>query len=357
MKKLLITLDYELFGDGSGNVFKHMIEPTSKILQICDKHNIKTTIFFEVVEYLRLKQEWDNKNSMGYENNPIQAIESQLQEAANNGHDIQLHIHPQWIDAKYKNHKWEVDFSNWRLGGFKQNGGHSLEQLLQEGKSTIENLIRSVTPDYKCIALRAGGYNIMPSDTVYAAMKKTGLKIDSSVFPGGYETSNLSNYDYRHVPVALDYWWGNPEDISKNSSGHQEILEIPIFALPQARWRKVLNYHRLKSMLLNKKSAASSLSKEKIAQKSILDKIRFLRENESFTWDICLFNSRLHSRFLNYIGNHLEEKRNSFVLIGHPKSPLNKAAFLCLIKKINKKRWDFITITQFYQQAIISQHE
>lgn len=348
----ILTLDYELFGDGSGDVFKHMIAPTEKILKICNHHNFKTTIFFETVEYLQLKKEWENGNKMGYQYNPIEAIEKQLQEAATNGHDIQLHIHPQWVNAKYRTHKWEVDLSSWRLGGFRQNGGYTLEQLLLEGKNAIENIIHPVLPDYKCIALRAGGYNIMPSDTVFAAMKKTGLKVDSSVFPGGYETSSLSNYDYRHVPVSLDYWWGSPADITRISSGHPEILEVPIFALPQARWRKVLSYHRLKSMLLNKKSAASSLSKEKIAQKSTLDKIRFLREKEAFTWDICLFDSRLHSRFLKYIEHRLDEKRNSLVLIGHPKSPFNEAAFLGLIRKINNKKWNFLTITQFYQEVI-----
>lgn len=54
MKTLLFTLDYELYGNGSGDVFKHIIEPTDKILGIVEKYNAKLTIFFEVIEYWKI---------------------------------------------------------------------------------------------------------------------------------------------------------------------------------------------------------------------------------------------------------------------------------------------------------------
>ena len=51
MKNIILTLDYELYGNGSGNVFRHIIEPTEKILSIAERYNVKITIFFEVIEY------------------------------------------------------------------------------------------------------------------------------------------------------------------------------------------------------------------------------------------------------------------------------------------------------------------
>lgn len=197
---LSLTFDYELYGDGSGDVFQHIIEPTNRILNICDSNHIKTTIFFEVIEYLKLKEEWNNGNKMGYSKNPIEAIEKQLQEAAKKGHDIQLHVHPQWVKAKYEENQWKVDLSNWRLGDFKIEENYSIEDMLSNGKKTIENLIREVVSEYQCIALRAGGYNVMPSQKVYNAMQNLGLKIDSSVYPDGYERGELSRYDYRDAP-------------------------------------------------------------------------------------------------------------------------------------------------------------
>jgi hypothetical protein len=345
----IFTIDYELFGDGSGNVFKHMIEPTEKIIKLFDQFNIKTTIFFEVIEYMKIKEEWEKGNSMGYKKNPVEAIEKQLREAAINGHDIQLHIHPQWVDAKFVNQKWKVDFSNWRLGSFSNTGEYDIERLLKTGKKTIENLIRPVLPDYECIALRAGAYNIMPSDRVYTAMKKTGLLIDSSVFPGGYENGKLSKYDYRQIQHDLDFWWANPKDITRESSQECEILEIPVFALKIPRWRKVFNLQRLKSAI-SSKTSVSALSKSKFSNMSKVDKIKYLLEKESFTWDFSLLDSRLHKRYLKYIDKNLLEKRQYFVLIAHPKSSFNEKACKFLLKSLEERNGNFRTISYLYEE-------
>ena len=47
MKTLLLTLDYELFGDGSGDVFKHIVEPTNTIIDEAERYGAKMTVFFE----------------------------------------------------------------------------------------------------------------------------------------------------------------------------------------------------------------------------------------------------------------------------------------------------------------------
>lgn len=112
MKTLLFTLDYELYGNGSGDVFKHIIEPTDKILGIVEKYNAKLTIFFEVIEYWKLKEEWESGNRMGYDRNPIEAMERQLKRAFEYGHDIQLHLHPQWVDAFWTENGWKVNLEN-----------------------------------------------------------------------------------------------------------------------------------------------------------------------------------------------------------------------------------------------------
>lgn len=47
-KTILLTLDYELYGNGSGDVFKHMIEPTNRILEIAQKYNLRLTFFLRL---------------------------------------------------------------------------------------------------------------------------------------------------------------------------------------------------------------------------------------------------------------------------------------------------------------------
>ncbi len=347
---LILTFDYELFGDGTGDVFTHIIEPTNTILGLCQKYGIKTTIFFEVLEYIKLKEEWESGNTMGYAKNPVKAIEQQIQQAAITGHDIQLHIHPQWHNAKYQNGKWELDFKNWRLGDFKGENNYDIKELISDCKKALEELIIPVKPDYKCIALRAGGYNIMPSAEVYTAMRQLGLKIDSSVYQGGYENGSLSQYDYRNVSTELSHWWGDANDIRKVADKQGGVMEIPIFALPVTRWKRILTPAKIKSLLLRKKNAMSSNAKEKIGKKSIPQKIKFMLEKEAGTWDICMFSKSLHKKYFQYIDKNLSEKRNAYVLIGHPKSLQDKKLFEDFITTAKKRKteYHFKTLTEYY---------
>lgn len=340
MKHLVLTLDYELYGDGSGDVFIHMIEPTNKILAICDQHQVKLTLFFEVLEYIRLKQEWDNGNRMGYTGNPVQAIEQQLQKMALDGHDIQLHVHPQWVNARFVDGTWQVDFDNWRLGDFAVPQAYSIEDMLREGKHTIEALIRTVCPDYQCTILRAGGYNVTPSGPVYQAMVNVGLRVDSSVYPGGFEAGELSRYDFRAAPLNLDCWPALAEDFCQQAADSQ-VLEVPIFALPQRRLFKI-SPARIRSVLQNRGSASRSLA-TKTGKRSLWQKIAFLLEKEAFTWDFCLFGMGLHKRFFRTIARQ-HANRKLFVLVGHPKGFTVERAFRQMLAYAKKQGFSFITL-------------
>lgn len=344
-KNLILTFDYELFGDGSGDIFKHIIEPTNLILRILEKYNIKCTIFFEVVEYWSIKKEWKKGNKMGYKINPIKAINNQLQTAFKNGHDIQLHYHPQWLGAKYSSGKWKVNFENWRLADYNPVETLGPSHLLKEGKKTLKSILAKIDPTYKPTIIRAGGYNIMPSNVIGAAMIEEELIIDCSIYPGGLEKGSLSKYDYTKVSIDLDYWNAYSEDFTIPISHKTGIVEIPIFALDLPRWKKI-TWQRLKSALINKESSKNNLAR-KTENKTFLEKIKYWRENEALTWDFCLFNQKLHKYFINYIYSNLDEKRSYFVIIGHPKnftSPISLTNFVELAKS---KNFEFITLKDY----------
>jgi hypothetical protein len=341
---LIITFDYELFGNGSGDVFKHMIEPTTSILSICDKYNIKTTIFFEVVEYWSLKKEWENGNSMGYSQNPAEAIKKQLQDAFKNGHDIQLHFHPQWLGAEFTEKGWKLNLNNWKLSDFSPVEGIDQTQLLERGIKTMKEIFNPIDHKYEPTIIRAGGYNIMPSSEITKSMEKTKLFIDSSVYPGGIENGDYSQYNYEHVSLQMDYWFANPNDITLPSENKSNILEIPLFALPVKRWRK-FNLVRIKSILINKKSALESIQ-AKTSKSNFFDKVKYWFKDEAITWDFCLFDNKMHNYFFNYIEKHLLGKRNTFVLVGHPKNFNSKKEFEKFIQT-GLKNYSFITLENY----------
>lgn len=343
MKSVLLTLDYELYGNGSGDVFEHMIRPTDRLLRIADEYGVRFTIFFEVIEYLKLKEEWEKGNSMGYASDPIKAIEDQIVDAFRRGHDVQLHIHPQWIDAEFVDGRWTVDLSQWRLGGYIGSGERSLENILRLGKQTIEHLLRPVDSDYECVALRAGGYNIQPSSEIVEAMKRVGLHIDSSIYPGGRESGKLSRYDYTAIPLERGCWQTGEELEFEGTDG---IYELPVVALGIPRWRKYCSVDRIKSILRNRKSARETFD-AKVGgdgKSSIMGKMSYFLGRESQTWDYCLFTSSLHRRFMRRFA---DMDRDIFVLVGHPKSFVGESGLRYLLSHMPDE-YEYSTVARTY---------
>ena len=343
MKQILLTLDYELYGNGSGNIYTHIIEPTNSILDIANRYNAKITFFVEIVEFWRIEEEWLKGNNMGYETNPINDIRKQLQDAYRQGHDVQLHIHPQWVDANYVNGKWIVNFDDWRLGGYNKSGEYSLQNLLIKGKTTIEEWLRPVDPTYTCLALRAGGYNIQPSKEIVKAMQLSGIHIDSSIFPGGKELGVLSSYDYSDINEDMQYWYVGE---ILEEQGNSEIIELPIVAFPIRRWKKFASIERIKSLLQNGKSAKDSfIAKTSHSKSSRWDKVKYFFQIEWQTWDYCLFSPSLHKHFLRKIKS--QQGRDVFTLVGHPKGFTGRRGLDYLLLA-TRDDYKLITIRDFY---------
>ena len=336
MKHLLLTLDYELYGDGSGNVFEHIIKPTDTILAIAEAYNAHLTIFFEVMEYWRLKEQWELGNPMGYSENPIEAMEVQLRNAYSRGHDVQLHLHPQW-----KGDHWEVDNAYWRLSVLLQD---EIENLLRRGRQTLEDIIgRS---QYKCDTLRAGGYNVQPSESIVRAMHNCGFRADSSIYPGGRELGTLSRYDYTGVMPDKGMWHcGDSLEIEVAES---DIVELPIVAFPMIRLKKYMSADRIRAIWRNRHSAtktfAAKTSVEDGIKRGKLSKLLYFFGNESQTWDYCLFSRRMHRSFLRTIRR--QNNRSIFVLVGHPKSFVSGSSFEHLLCLAGKEQYSFSTIRE-----------
>lgn len=344
MRYILLTLDYELYGNGSGDVFKHIIEPTKKILHICNTYNAKITIFFEVIEYWKLKEEWNKGNKMGYIDNPIVAMENQIQEAYKNGHDVQLHLHPQWVDAKWIHGAWVVNNEEWRLGGYRRNNSTEIYNLIKKGKETIEEIIKAVDSNYVCSTLRAGGYNIQPSHEIVNAMKLLGMKADCSIVPGAIEKGSLSQYDFSTIPIDKGYWECGKQLESEGETG---IFEIPIVTFPIIRWKKYFSRERFFAIMNNRKSAINTFNAKTHKQdnkKSLFSKIAYFFQKEYTTWDFCLFSKSLHKECISKISK--QSQRFIFSIVGHPKSFVNGKGVIYLLKQLSKG-YSFITISEF----------
>ena len=155
--KLLLTCDYEVFGDGSGDINECVIAPANRLMDICEKYNARITFFVDVCEYWAFK---DVEEKGGFEDKnykPATIIENQLKKIIQRRHDVQLHLHPQWINYEYIGEKkFKVDLTRWRLPNL--NGANvedkpvteELNKILKKGKETLEYLLKSIDSSYEC---------------------------------------------------------------------------------------------------------------------------------------------------------------------------------------------------------------
>lgn len=229
---LVITNDYEVMGDGSGDIWELMIGPTAEILDICEEFGVPHTLFVDMVELWQF-EEAERTGSLGTDFGGASAIREQLKSAVSRGHDVQLHLHPQWLDAvPHAPGSWSVHRAHWRLpdvpGGLGGRGDiRSLRGLFHRGTNDLEEMLRTVSPGYRCIAFRAGGYCVQPAEDVLRVMREEGLRIDSSVAVGRRKDDRFAWFDFRDAPDDRSHWF--VEDSVTVPSDEECLLEVPIF--------------------------------------------------------------------------------------------------------------------------------
>ncbi len=216
---LVLTNDWELYGDGSGDYFELQHKPLESLLDVIDSQGAKITIMAEV------GQQWAHQKISEQEpwaREITGSWEAILKKAVKRKADVQLHLHPQWLNAHYEHGRWHVDFSQWAISSLPEN---TVEEVLKRGKRYLDGLLQTVDPGYKCIAFRAGDYQIEPSAAVIRGLLGAGIICDSSVTKGMYVPPY---YDFRDAHSNFLPWVASDKDIKYSSHEKKGLLEIPI---------------------------------------------------------------------------------------------------------------------------------
>jgi hypothetical protein len=244
MFHLILTLDYELRAGGRGDVLQLMIEPTAKFLDVCEQHGARATIMLEIAELWAFENPANAgyKGFLGYD--PAMLIRQQIIDTARRGHDVQLQLHPQWIQARWEFSHWNLDYAHYQLTDFDD---AEMVAILRRGKADLENMLHPYCPDYRCDGFRAGHWNTQPSDRYLAALKDAGLKSDTSVFKWGYAANAATTFDYRHACSNVLAWYARSDDINQPAS-EPTILEVPI-ATERVRSLRMITPRRIRRSL------------------------------------------------------------------------------------------------------------
>jgi SAM-dependent methyltransferase len=222
------TVDYETWQPiPPGRVIDweaDILGPAERLMQLFESHKAPLTFFAEMGEYFWLERHQPRIAAL---------IASQLQDAIRRGHDVQLHLHPNWLPelgARYENGNWSWDWSVRTL----HDSPIDPTALIGRCKNMLESIARAVKSDYLVTCFRAGGYSAQPFDRIYDALRQSGIYCDSSVYAGGTDAER--KYDYTlawstHQPYLASRF--DPQ--LKAPPGERSVIEIPIFAYERGR--------------------------------------------------------------------------------------------------------------------------
>ncbi len=208
--KIAITWDYELFfGERSGSAEKCMLEPGNRLLEIAQKNGAKFTFFVDAGMLVLGEKEPSFKKELS-------EIQNQISKWDLQGHETGLHIHPHWEDAIWEN-GWKFDLKRYKLADFEDT---EVEQIFDNYLVSLQQWSKE-----KIVSYRAGGWCIQPFDKLKSSFLKHQLKIESSIFQGGKNTTLPYNYDFTNA-LPKEKWFFENHECEEDENG--TFLEIPI---------------------------------------------------------------------------------------------------------------------------------
>jgi len=229
---LALTHDWELRGNGSGDIEKIQFAPMRELLRIYERFGVRTTFCPDVAQQLSFRRLQDQHSEL---ENFANSWDDHLLDAFRRGHDVQLHLHPQWRGATYEQGKWDLT-SAWSILTYE---AATAREMLIAAKDYLEALVHTIDPSYRCVAFRAGALAVAPSTHLLPMLIKLGLKLDVSLASGLYVDTNNLKLDYRYCEEAFLPFYPQLEDARKVSPNRQEIVCVPIHSFYSSR-RQIL---------------------------------------------------------------------------------------------------------------------
>ena len=237
MIECVFTLDYEIYGSGEGSLRDLVLDPTRRLSELFQRFGAPFVVFAEAVEFARMEETQSDPDTA--------AVRAQLRELRAAGHEIGLHLHPWWANARYEHGRWRLDWSERSISALESDRVETIVsraiRYLREGLDD---------PAFTPLSFRSGLLVMQPTTRIAKVLAHHGVRVDSSVFKGG-RVHGLG-LDYRSA-LANDGLWRFSTDVNMPDS-QGSLWEIPIHAQMVPCWR-MLSRKRLK--LQNKTRSAS----------------------------------------------------------------------------------------------------
>jgi hypothetical protein len=298
----LISLDYELFfGKNPGTVEHCLIHPTEQLLTVLNKYNSKVCLFVDAGFLVKLREYSTTFSEL---NEQYKKIQQQLLQLSRAGHDIQLHIHPHWVDSTYDGTDWTINTARYRLHDFSDN---EINDIVSSYKAELQ-----LCSEQPIFAYRAGGWCLQPFDKLKEALMSNGIWLDSTVFNQGYSSDPTRHFDFKNMP-QLPFWSFSDDPLQVDNSG--KFIELPISAFktsPLFFWK--LAFH--------KKFSSQQFKSYGDGQAMVANNQYYFDRLTKSTYGPVMIDGAKAGQLQSALKTHINNQQTDsiFNIMGHPKS-------------------------------------
>lgn len=343
--RVALAFDHELSLGGARSYDENLFDPTQRLFELADGLNVPLVLFTDVCCAIK-HEEWDV-------NGFTQPYQAQLQQAIRLGHDVQLHLHPHWLDSQWNDGTF-LPSRSFSLADFADaSAPNDIEGIVARGVAYLTRVCGAVRADYRPIAFRAGGYNIAPqTGTIMRALYNNGIRIDSSITPGFYFASDISTIDFRRTPRLPN--WFVPLDGPADAHAPHGMYEVPIPSSPRT---PVNNVPFLLRRVVHRKRAFNSGGRGiHQGNESRVQKLKRLFPNSA--WQVSFDNAADSGRdvfeiFRRYVAAQPRDVSFSCATVSHPKSmgPHARAVMSEFVTRCRDRYGDEVEFVTFEEIA------
>ena len=319
---IVLTFDYEIFfGEKSGSFENCIYYPVEKIRKTMRKNNVKGIFFIDILYYIELcKYEKLSQKAL--------LMKEQIQNLVKDGHRIELHLHPHWLNSEYIDEKWNFKYNKYR---FDQLSIEERDYIFYIGITTLSNIIKEVDPDYELKGYRAGGWCIQPFENFYPYFKKYNLKYDSSIIPGISMTGEGHKFDYSEIPLKQGYRFSQHIEIEEERG---EFIEYKLSQYIYTFIDRIIN--KITGFFVDNKQYGDGIAMEMEQNTSLITKIIDKLKSKKVVYN--LEGTKNKKLFLKKIS---KDKSKYIVFLSHPKMMNNHG--ISLIEELKNNGYNFKT--------------
>ena len=358
MKKfyLIIEDDFELMGNGLGNVASHQYLPTSFLIKIANSLGLKLTFMVDVAQQLVFEKyqhlDADLKTQKDLWDETVKQI-------ILNGHDVQLHLRAQWLNCEYKGDYFYLD-ANWSIARVERN---VRKKLIRDSIEYLTSLLKPIAPDYSVSSFKAGSWALQPSEELFEDFSEAGIELVMGV----RKDMNVKGLgvNYENLEEDTKPYYPNYTDIRKLGT-RRDIIIIPLsYVYPG--WRDMFDLGRTlyKDRKLDKKLASdflkNSVPKEILGNSPTGEKVRFRIKKNPYLTHLKIGGARSAEYYKNTFDKTIKRLRKEegfgipIVIESHTKNFLNNyrdiEEFLDYMVKNYDHEIEFVTMSEYIKRV------